>query len=56
VTCVVEVGHPAGTPADWVDLNQPTFKVCDRHRRQYDERPDLGPYVWVRLIDGDDRG
>jgi hypothetical protein len=41
--CVVEVGHPPGAPAQWIDLLQPTFAVCDRHRRQYDERDDLGP-------------
>lgn len=45
--CVVEVGHPLGTPATWVNELLPSLVVCDRHRSQYDERPDLGPYRWT---------
>lgn len=49
--CVVEVGHPRGTPAEWIDeTGSGGLAVCDRHRRQYDES-DLGPFTWTR-IDG----
>lgn len=45
-TCVIEVGHPAGTPATWRDeLSELT--VCDHHRNQYDTS-DEGPFSWVR--------
>lgn len=46
--CVVELGHPNDTLAEWrCTLNG--LKVCSHHRRQYDQRPDLGPYQWERL-------
>lgn len=34
-SCVIEVGHPAGTPALWRDKNFPKVVVCTRHRDQY---------------------
>lgn len=41
--CVIEVGvHPAPYWRDGTD----GIIVCDRHRRQYDERDDLGPFDW----------
>jgi hypothetical protein len=50
--CVVEVGHVpsrerrAGSDeGTWRDALT-GMVVCDRHRSQYDERPDLGPYKW----------
>lgn len=45
-SCVVEVGHPPGTPAEWVDALHPSLTVCERHRCQFNERDDLGPYDW----------
>lgn len=50
-TCVIEVGHPAGTPATWQDKSLLKFYVCDRHKAQYDERPDLGPFQWEAILD-----
>jgi hypothetical protein len=44
--CVVEVGHPPSTRAAW-RCELTGLVVCDRHRSQYDERDDLGPYSWV---------
>lgn len=45
--CVVDVGHPADTPAVWRDRRNPALAVCDRHRRQYEERVDeFGPFTW----------
>lgn len=49
--CVVEVGHGADERATWRDLESGTT-VCDRHRSQYDERSDLGPYEWVTTTCG----
>lgn len=46
--CIVDVGHPADEPAFWRDANS-NLVVCDRHRDQYDERPDLGPYDWREI-------
>lgn len=49
VWCIIDVGHRAGAPAVWRSAAQPGMVVCDRHRRQYDERDDLGPYAWQRI-------
>lgn len=39
--CVVEVGiHPGPY---WLGNGKP---FCDRHRRQMEERDDLGPLTW----------
>lgn len=48
LVCAVKVGHPAETPPTWRD-ELSGLLVCDRHRAQYDERDDLGPYEWVRV-------
>lgn len=48
--CIIEVGHRDGARAVWRDLNAPHVVVCDRHRRQYDERPDLGPFAWAAIV------
>ncbi len=34
--CVIDVGHPAGTPAVWVNVDIPEHVVCNHHRQQYD--------------------
>lgn len=49
--CVIEVGHrrPVDRLAVWVDALHPSLTVCDRHRYQYDERDDLGPFDWREL-------
>lgn len=43
--CVVEVGtHPAPF---YVDKNNPSLKVCSRHKAQYEERKEeFGPFDW----------
>lgn len=44
--CAVAVGTHYGPY--WRDLNSSDqWVVCDRHRRQYAERDDLGPFDWV---------
>lgn len=41
--CAVEVGtHPGPYWRDRTD----GMIVCSRHKAQYDERPDLGPFDW----------
>ena len=50
--CVIEVGHPTDRTATWRDKNT-DMTVCDRHRHQYDERPDLGPFSWVPIDQGE---
>lgn len=45
--CVVEVGiHPGPF---WRDRNT-GMEVCTRHKNQFDERDDLGPYDWERVM------
>lgn len=44
--CAVTLGHASDTPADFREITS-GLTVCARHRRQYDERPDLGPFVWM---------
>lgn len=34
--CVIEVGHPKRTPASWVNAGDPTHRVCDHHKQQYE--------------------
>lgn len=51
IPCIVTVGHPSGTPAKWRDKNS-MLTVCTRHKDQYDERQDLGPYDWERIEEG----
>lgn len=50
--CVIEVGHPSGTPADWRSSTQPDLTVCDRHKGHYqtayDDYGHLEPWVPVR--------
>jgi hypothetical protein len=50
--CVIEVGHRDARTrrAVWRDANAPHVIVCDRHRRQYEERPDLGPFAWEPIF------
>lgn len=47
--CVIEVGYEPNTPAVWVDAHQPKLTVCDRHKLQFDERDDLGPFAWCEI-------
>ena len=47
LTCVVALGHPGDTPADW-RCTLTGLVVCSEHRRRYEQRPDLGPYRWER--------
>lgn len=46
--CIVELGHPS--PGDDIATwRSGVMTVCDRHRAQYDERPDLGTLVWTPI-------
>jgi hypothetical protein len=46
-TCAIKLPSHVGTPATWADANHPQWYVCDRHRRQYEERADeFGPFAW----------
>lgn len=47
--CVIEVGHPAGTPATWANKDHPEHTVCDRHKHQYETSPDSHDIRWRRL-------
>ncbi len=47
--CVIEVGHPKGTPAVWVDSHNPDLTVCDRHKDQYDTAFDIYNIEWERI-------
>ena len=50
--CSVRIQHrPGAELARWRDALHPSTVVCDRHRAQYDERPDLGPYDWQEIDD-----
>lgn len=51
--CVVEVGHRTRGDrlAVWRDPSD-GCEMCDRHRRQYDERDDLGGRTWQRITAG----
>lgn len=50
--CAVTVGSHHG-PYWRNALGGPDWQVCDRHRRMYDERDDLGPFEWVRADRGE---
>lgn len=45
-SCAVEVGTHIGP--QWRDKISGMI-VCSRHKLQYDERPDLGPYEWEMI-------
>lgn len=45
---LIEIGHTDEGAATWRDKRSGLL-VCDRHRAQYDQRPDLGPYSWEAL-------
>ena len=48
VLCAVELGHAEPVRAEW-RCHKTNLCVCTRHRRQYEERPDLGPFDWRQL-------
>lgn len=48
--CVIEVGHPAGTPASWQDRDHPEMTVCDHHKQQYETAYDDYSHLhWVTI-------
>ncbi len=50
--CVIEVGHPAGTPATWFNPEYPWHAVCDRHKGYYETAyDDYSGIKWRRIVD-----
>jgi len=47
--CSVRIKHVGDDTATWRDRLNPQTVVCDRHRWQYEERPDLGPFEWEEI-------
>ncbi len=50
--CVIEVGHPKGTPADWVNADDPEHTVCDHHKYQTDTAYNDYNITWNVLLQG----
>lgn len=49
--CVIKLGHPKGTPANWVNADIPEHVVCNYHKDQYDNAYDDFGIKWKRIFE-----
>ncbi len=48
--CVIDVGHPEGVFATWVNDDNPELIACDHHKKQYDTHTLYYDSTWRPIL------
>ncbi len=48
--CVIDVGHPEGVLATWINADNPELVVCNHHKKQYETAHEEYNIKWLPIL------